>query len=92
MNLPEITKPVFVSVISKQIKLNDYNRCFWMWLPFSSIYCHFFFFFFLLSLVPGIIQAQYTSAQETLTELDNVSKAYFQIQYLLLSVTDPNKF
>lgn len=51
-----------------------------------------FFFFFLLSLVPGIIQAQYTSAQETLTELDNVSKAYFQIQYLLLSVTDPNKF
>lgn len=50
------------------------------------------FFFFLLSLVPGIIQAQYTSAQETLTELDNVSKAYFQIQYLLLSVTDPNKF
>lgn len=69
MNLPEITKLVFVSVISKQIKLDICNSFFWMCCPLPE-----FITFFVVSSMPGTIQTQYTSAQEMFTELDNVSK------------------
>lgn len=43
LSLLEVTKPVFVSVLSKQIKLNDYNRCFWMWCSFPEFIASFSF-------------------------------------------------
>lgn len=86
MNLPEVTKLVFVSFISKQIKLNDYNRCFWMWCPFPEFIAFFFF---------GIFSAWHnTSTRHNVYRVGRCVKTmiYSQIKYLLLLVTDPNNF
>lgn len=57
MNLLGVTKLVFVSVLSKQIKLNDYIigvfGC-------GALFLNLLLFSFLVSSVLGIIQAQYT--------------------------------